>query len=799
MRPALVLFLLAILLASPAGAQENPDVVRDGEITATDRALDSIRREVEASAAIDVRETEPRLRELVRESRERLAPVNRALDSATQSLAQLGPAPKEGEPPESEPLAERRDELRARISLLQGQRTRILSNIDNATSLLATLSTRRVALLYQNLLERGTSLLSPKLWADGGLGLSALVDKSAQYLAVWTGKDAGGLGLPARLGLLAGAFLISILLIGPVHRWMQRAFTRPLTEHDPTPGRRVAVAGVKMISRLVPGIVGGLAVIETARLVGLLVAGGLPAARAIWAALIAALLVEGFTSGLFAPSAPGWRIADLDAAKGKRASRFLLAIVIIFGLKTVVTAIAEAAQTDPAFTQLLAGVSAAAIGGLLMLLCRRSLWTRASPPAEEEKTKAAADVWSPIRRTGRLIGLVIIAAALAGYIALADFAASRFYYFALILAVAWFLRASLKEAGAWAELRLRAGRGAETDDRQIAKFWIGASVDFVLLTAIAPMLLILAGFSWRSVRDMVAGAFMGFRIGGVTISLADIFWAIGLFFVILTVTRLVQRGLERGPFAHSRLDTGVQNSLTTVLGYAGLLIAILIGVTALGFDLSNLALIAGALSVGIGFGLQSVVNNFVSGLILLFERPIKVGDWVVTASGEGIVRKISVRSTEIETFERSTIIVPNSELISSTVTNWTHRSKLGRITVPVGVSYSADPETVKDILLRCAKNHPLVSGYPEPFVVWQGFGDSSLDFEVRAYVRDIGDGLTVRSELRFAIFKELKGAGIEIPFPQRDVHVKSWPQSIEAAKQKDEPQPAAGAENGEDE
>ena len=268
----------------------------------------------------------------------------------------------------------------------------------------------------------------------------------------------------------------------------------------------------------------------------------------------------------------------------------------------------------------------------------------------------------------------------------------------------------------------------------------------------------------------------GFNIGGVQIpSIANFVFGIGVFIAIMGLTRVAQRGFQKGPFAHSQIDAGVQNSLITLLGYAGLVVALFAAISTIGIDLSSLALIAGALSVGIGFGLQSIVNNFVSGLILLFERPIKAGDWIVTASGEGTVKKISVRSTEIETFDRSSIIVPNSELISSTVTNWTHKDRIGRIIVPVGVSYSADPEQVKQILLKCAQDHPLIFRYPEPYVVWQDFGASSLDFELRGFLGNIADGLQVRSQLRFAIFKALSEAGIEIPFPQRDVHVKSWP------------------------
>ncbi|HPE30525.1 MAG TPA: mechanosensitive ion channel [Parvularculaceae bacterium] len=792
-RLAFVLMLAVCAATAHAGAPDPADAARDKEIAATDIVLDKVRKNIDAGDTLDVRDTERELRELLHESRSRLSPVNRALDSAEQSLGQLGAAPKEGEPPESEPLAARREELRQRISSLQGQQTRILSNIDEAASLLAAVSARRVALLYGNLIESGTSLASPTLWKEGFAAARNVWSQAATYFSDWAANDKDGLSLLARVSLLVLAFLVSVLLIGPVHRWMQGTFTRRLSEFEPTPARRVAVAGVKMISRIVPGIVGGFAFIETARMVGLVSEKGLLIAHTAWAALIAYLLVEGFTSGLFSPKAPNWRIADVDAAKGKRASRVLLGIVAVFGVKSIIESIASTAEADPSLSTLSAGVSAVIIGALLVLLSGREMWTRvqalAEPETEEPKpqaqdaTKADYGLWPHVRRAGGLVGLVIIGAALAGYIPLADFAASRLYSLALILSIAWFLRAALKETGGWAERRLRAKEesAAEPDEKHIAKFWIGLGVDFILLCALTPALLVLAGLSWRSVRDIVGSAFLGFRIGGVTISLANIFWAVGLFFLILAMTRLVQRGLERGPFAHSRLDTGVQNSLTTLLGYFGLLIALVVGVTALGFDLSNLAIIAGALSVGIGFGLQSVVSNFVSGLILLFERPMKVGDWIVTASGEGIVSKISFRSTEIETFDRSTIIVPNSELIASTVTNWTHRSRLGRIRVSIGVSYNSDPVKVREILLKCAKDHPLIVGYPEPFIVWHDFGSSSLDFDLRAYLRDIGDGLTVKTELRYAIFKAFKEAGIEIPFPQQDVHIKTWPNGAQKA------------------
>ena len=207
----------------------------------------------------------------------------------------------------------------------------------------------------------------------------------------------------------------------------------------------------------------------------------------------------------------------------------------------------------------------------------------------------------------------------------------------------------------------------------------------------------------------------------------------------------------------------------------------MLAISSAGFDLSSLAFVAGALSLGVGFGLQSIVSNFVSGLILLAERPIKAGDWVSTSGGDGYVRKISVRSTEIETFDRATIIVPNSSLITDTVTNWTHGNKTGRIRIPIGVAYESDPDQVQEILLKCAAEHDLVLGRPEPVVYFMEFGASSLDFELRCFLADINYGMSVMSDLRFSILKELRAANIGIPFPQREIIIKSEEPAAEPA------------------
>ena len=218
---------------------------------------------------------------------------------------------------------------------------------------------------------------------------------------------------------------------------------------------------------------------------------------------------------------------------------------------------------------------------------------------------------------------------------------------------------------------------------------------------------------------------------------------------------------------------GVGYALTTTVHYAVLLVGFLLAISAAGVDLNKVSLLAGAFGVGIGFGLQNVVNNFVSGLILLYERPVQLGDMVEVGGTTGEVRRIGIRSSTIRTFQGAEVIVPNSNLISDRVVNWTFSDRRRRIELQVGVAYGTDPQRVLLILLAVARAHPDVLDDPAPQALMLGFGDSSLDFELRAWTALFDTYVVTQSELAIALHRALAEAGIEIPFPQRDLHLRS--------------------------
>ncbi|MEZ4485072.1 MAG: mechanosensitive ion channel [Syntrophotaleaceae bacterium] len=266
---------------------------------------------------------------------------------------------------------------------------------------------------------------------------------------------------------------------------------------------------------------------------------------------------------------------------------------------------------------------------------------------------------------------------------------------------------------------------------------------------------------------------LGVTLGETRVTLHMLLIAGVALYAAVQVSWLLRAVLETEFFPRSALDRGIRDSIKKLLHYSIVLVGVVLGLSLMGVTPENFVVLAGAFGIGIGFGLQNIVNNFVSGLILLFERPIKVGDMVMVENEWAYVRKIGLRSTTIETFDLSEIIVPNSDLISQKVTNWTLSSEQSRVVVPVGVAYGSDVPLVLNILRECAGRHGKVLATPQPSVIFTSFGSSSLDFELRVWVADINSRLLVKSDLLQAIDQEFRRAGVEIPFPQRDLHLRS--------------------------
>lgn len=241
--------------------------------------------------------------------------------------------------------------------------------------------------------------------------------------------------------------------------------------------------------------------------------------------------------------------------------------------------------------------------------------------------------------------------------------------------------------------------------------------------------------------------------------------------ILILATRGVQSLFRLQAKRLSQKSYGSAEAFISIFGYVGVAFAGFVGLSLSGLDLSSLTIVVGALSVGIGFGLQGIAQDFISGILILVQRPIRVGDWIETTEGEGIVQKIGVRATEIETFNRQSLVIPNAQILSDTVRNWTLRDRTMRVRIDVGVAYDSDVDQVMSILKDCAEKDSIVLRRPKPQVIFENFGDSALEFSVRVFISASDKRLEVETTLRTAILKAFREANITIPFPQSDVHL----------------------------
>lgn len=783
---AAVLFA-ALLAIQPAaagaqGAEPAPAVPADDALARAAQEIERLRLLIDRIDAATQREGlgDRQLGELRREidpvldqARAVAALAEPRVQAVEQRLRQLGPPPGEGRT-ESEVITVERAQQAALLAELQAAATQARLLAVRAEQLSARIVERRRALFTERIFERRDSALLPALWYDAVVALPRVTSRVTLLLSDWWRNLSGQLGAAALAGLGLGLVLAGAIA-QPIRRRLLRLAARdPALISPPRLRKTAAAVWLALVHFAVPTAV--LLVLYS-----LLAAFGLLPTRIerLFDAVIRFValfsLIRGLSWGLFAPSRPTWRLLPFDTVTARRLHRLTVAIAAIYALDEIVdtlNAITFAPLAVSVAKEVLSGVIIAILFGAALALA----WPRAAGP---DGRGSGAVRWTWLLVVGALAAVSIPVSAAFGFLALASFVTAQIVIGATILAVLmltiWLIDAAVAdwiEGPDGAAGRIGAALGAGREKVVQTAIMLAGLLRILVVLAALSLLLVPWGVESKDVFGWLRTAFFGFSIGDITISFSSILLALGIFLAGAIVTRAIQRWLDQRLLPHTQLDTGIRNSLKTAFGYFGLIIAAAVGFAYLGLDLSNLAIIAGALSVGIGFGLQSVVNNFVSGLILLAERPIKVGDWVVVGDEQGYVSKISVRSTQIETFDRATVIVPNSDLISGVVKNWMHSNLMGRIHVAVSVSYSADPEQVRDILLACAEAHPAILRDPAPSVFFMEFGESSLDFDLRGFISNVNNSLGVRSDLRFAIFKALREAGIEIPFPQRDLHLR---------------------------
>ena len=696
--------------------------------------------------------------------------LDEPIKEIAEQVAKLGPAPAEGRTEAIEIEAQRKL-LNDTLNRLQGAKTQLELVAVEAEQQSGRASSIQRNQFFQKIFETSKSILNPYLWSDAGAGLTVFLQRLGALVGNWWNQVQHTASVSS---LLLLPFIIALILAvwWFTGRVLQERYKARSLESD-FPGdldRLWRVVRVVLSTLILVSIIFGVilnylqnAGFVTARFN--LVLDGL-------AAIITGTLVNGVLAyRIAAPKQSNWRLINLDDAA---ASRFAILATICAAMSGASDAFSNLA--DGIFLPVSYSIGQSALASCLMLILLALLLLnfRNQPGlVEKPPNQLLYFQWSHVLLAPTWLLIVFATIALLfGYIALSNFIVFKLFDTALVVTFLFLIHYTVDAAvrtsfdpnshlGKF--LRRVSGLGERAIER--AGLLFRTVVDIILVLIGLPVLFLLWTVTWIDFRALANKAFFGFDVGSVTVSPWSILLVALVLFSGIAITKLFVGWLNRRILLETRIDKGVQDSVRKGATYAGYIIAAGFALTAAGLEFSNLAIVAGALGVGIGFGLQSIVNNFVSGLILLAERPIRVGDWVSIPAGEGLVKKINVRATEIETFDGCSIIVPNSNLITESVKNWTHSDTMGRFTVNVSVAYDSDAEKVRDLLTQLTKAHPNVLTYPEPVVTLQKFGTYSLDFEIKGTVGDIFYGVFVASDVRFAILKAFAEKGIVIPQP----------------------------------
>ncbi len=777
-----VLACLWLLLASPLQAQPSDEAVAKA-------TLDTARRNVSAiQKAIDTATTDSelsRLRAVAQAARAEgetaLVPLTAALESVQARLGQLGPlAAGSKESPDvaaqRAALERSRSELDAQVKL-----SRLLTvEAEQAT---AEIASRRRQQFQARLGERTASILGPNFWSEVRQDLP----QDAARLAA-LGREVTT-ALRAAPGWMMATVPLALALIFALHWWLGGLLMRLTSTRVPPSRLRRSLRALTVI-----GLTVATVALVTATIGSLFstpddVAGLLPKLGAIiFGAVCFGAYIAGLGHALLSPGRPSWRLSTLPdkAAQGMRWFPLQLAVLIAFVI--ISERMASLLNTSLAMTVAINCVTQLAIGMALTLSIVRGERLRREAENDPEHPEALRrPAWVAV-----LIGAAWFLLAgsllclLAGYVSFGSFVIKQVVWTMIVVFTAYLLAVFTDDCFKALLSKPAAAPGSEVDASALAadntpRLGEQAAVLLSGITKVVlglmALILLLAPFGEGPAElfSRTSQIQEGLKIGEVSIAPTAVLQALMVLGLSLLGVRLLKHWLEGSYLPTTRLDPGMQNSASTLLSYLGYVLAVSLSLSAVGIGLDRIAWVASALSVGIGFGLQAVVSNFVSGLILLAERPVRVGDWVSLGTVEGDIRRINMRATEIQLGDRSTVIVPNSEFITKTVRNVTHANPLGLVQLKLPMPLMTPADEVRALLLDVFEAHPEVLDSPAPNVQLDGIDNGNLVFNATGFVSSPRAAYGVRSALLFEALKKLAAANIELSRPPQIITMPGAP------------------------
>ncbi|PJR10602.1 mechanosensitive ion channel family protein [Sinorhizobium meliloti] len=695
------------------------------------------------------------------------------LQLVNQRIEQLKPADEQAARNQTEAIKSEQAQLQSEAAGLQG----VVQQADlialRGQQDIDTIGERRRALFTSSILQRSQSLADPSFWFDLAAATPETLADQSRVVGYWFGALVERTGRSAA-GILVVVIGFAAFLLSPGRRWLTRRTSRdPSVLHPSGLAKATAAAAITLANLLIPAVA-FFVLYQAMSILKVLPADLATVLRPVLFGLTFASFFYGLSIAVLAPERPSWRLVEVTDTAAERLIPIIVAMAVVNVGGLALDAFLKATHAPLSFAVAAQGLGAIALGILAMVALRF-----VAREDDDENPQGTSSAWRLLIPVTWAVAALTVIAPLAGFVAFGRFAALQIVFTtAVLMSLVLLLRLADEAISYGFSVQTRIGgfmrQAIGLKPNTISQIGVILAGFARLIVIMAAVMALLApwGIQSEDVVGTFTSAFFGFEIAGFSFSPSAILGAIVVFVVVIVATRGFQRWLDGRLLPQTSLDTGLRTSIHTGVGYVGAAIAGLVAFSYAGLNLQNVAIVASALSVGIGFGLQSIVNNFVSGIILLAERPFKVGDRIEVGPNTGIVQRVSVRATQIQTFDNVTVIVPNADLISGQVVNWMHGDFSARLKIPVGVSYESDPEQVRRVLLEIAMDNPRVLKIPEPFVSFTDFGADALQFTLFCHVGNINADAGAASDMRFEIAKRFREEKIEMPFGQRDIHLR---------------------------